>query len=85
VVAGSITGTGRASPSNPLHLHEVIPGARMRTQVMEVKAGVPTRVRFDFLEPLESMRIYSWQGRRLELLPLPGIGERAQIQPPSTM
>lgn len=85
VVAGSIIGTGRASPSNPLHLNEVIPGERMRTQVLDVKAGVPTRVRFDFIEPLESMRIYSWQGRRLELLPLPAIGQRTQIQPPSMM
>jgi hypothetical protein len=75
----------RDPASRPLHEAEVIPGARMRTQVLEVKNGAPTRVRFDFSEPLSSMRVYAWQGRRLELLALPKLGEQTHIQPASAL
>jgi hypothetical protein len=67
------------APGRPLHAGEVIPSARMRTQVLAIRDGAPTRMRFDFTEPLREVRLYLWNGRRVEPLPLPNIGATTHI------
>jgi hypothetical protein len=42
---------------HPLRVGEVIQTKRMRAEVLEVKDDVPTRVRFDFTEPLNDARV----------------------------
>jgi hypothetical protein len=65
---------------HPLQVGEVIKTKRMRAEVLEVKDDVPTRVRFDFTDPLNAARVYAWQGRKLEPLALPQLGQRVQIR-----
>jgi hypothetical protein len=75
----------RSPSSTPLHVGEVIPSARMRTQVLEMANGAPSRMRFDFSAPLDTVRVFAWHGRNLVPLALPEIGETVRIQRASAM
>jgi hypothetical protein len=77
---GRIEQIGRDPARSPFHVGEVISAARMRTQVLEVKDGAPTRVRFDFTEPLSQTHVLAWQGRNIVALKLPKVGESTQIK-----
>jgi hypothetical protein len=68
------------APDRPLRVNEVITSARMRAQVLEVRDGAPIRVRFDFTLPLSDVRVYAWQGRRVQPLLLPSVGAHALVQ-----
>jgi len=59
---------------------EVISAVRMRTQIVEVKDGAPTCVRFDFTEPLSQAHVLTWQGRSIVTMELPKIGESTQLE-----
>ena len=73
------------APERLLHLNEVIPSGRMSAQVLELRKGAPSRVRFEFTEPLADVRLYAWHGRRLVPLALPKIGEQTHIAAASAM
>jgi hypothetical protein len=70
---------------HPLQVGEVISTSRLRAQVLEVVAGAPTRVRFDFAQPLSELRVYAWQGRSLAPLLLPPLGQHVHIQGASAL
>jgi hypothetical protein len=75
----------RTPSSHPLQLGETIELRHMRVQVIELKDGVPTRVRFELGRSLSEVRVYAWQGRKLEPLTLPARGQSVQIAPASVM
>jgi len=75
----------RTPSSHPLQLGETIELQYMRVQVVDVKDGVPTRVRFELGQPLSALRVYAWQGRKVELLKLPARGESVHIAPASVL
>lgn len=64
---------------------EVVEISRIRAKVLEVRAGAPTRVRFDFSAPLEADRVYAWSGRKLAPLALPKVGAAVRVKPTSAM
>ena len=71
--------------SHPLRAGETITLAPMRVQVLGVRDGAPTRVRFELRQPLSALRVYAWQGRKLELLKLPNLGQSVHIAAASVM
>jgi hypothetical protein len=64
---------------HPLQAGEVVEVQRMRAEVLEVKGGAPTRVRFDFVRPLDELRAFAWQGHALEAVALPAVGGRLEL------
>jgi hypothetical protein len=83
--AGRLERLERDPRRHPLQVGEVVQVSRLRAQVLEVKDGLPTRVRFDFVQPLSDARVYAWQGRSLEPLLLPQIGAHVHIHAASAM
>jgi hypothetical protein len=73
------------APNRPLHAGEVISTARMRAQVLEMHDESPTLIRFDFTEPLHSVRLCVWNGRRIDQVPLPNIGAKMHIPAASAL
>jgi hypothetical protein len=69
----------------PMQVGDIVETQRMRVEVLEAKDGAPTRVRFDFAQPLSDARVYAWQGRKLELLALPQLGEHVRIRAASAL
>lgn len=69
----------------PLQVGERIRSGGMEAQVLAVRDGAPTRVRFDFTQPLTQLRAYAWQGREIERLVLPEFGESVQIRAASAL
>ena len=65
-----------------------VAAGRFTATVIDAQAGEPTRVRFDFGEPLDSsdLCLYQWQSRRLDPLPPPRPGQTLVIsQSPGPM
>jgi hypothetical protein len=52
-------GIERDPRRRPLRAGQVIRNTRLRVQILELRGGAPTRVRFDFTAPLSNVRIYT--------------------------
>lgn len=77
---GRIEQIGRDPRRSPFQVNDAIAAVRMRAQVLAVKGGAPTRVRFDFTEPLSEALVLAWQGKTVAPIELPKVGQSIQIQ-----
>jgi hypothetical protein len=83
--ASSFERIGRDPTRRPLRAGEVIALSRMRVQILAVRDGAPTKVRFDFAQPLSTARIFAWSGRKLTPLVLPPVGSHVTVPVASAM